>query len=63
MESSVWNVVGLGNKDRDFWSGLREWDVITLVETWVEEKGWERIRDNLPGRCVWGIQTAKKRNR
>lgn len=21
-----WNVAGLGNKDRDFWKGLREWE-------------------------------------
>lgn len=56
-------MAGLGNNDRDFWSGLRGWDVITLVETWVEEKGWQRIRYNLPGEYVWEIQTARKRNR
>lgn len=58
-----WNVAGLINKDREFWSGLMDWDVITLVETWVGERGWERIRGKLPGEYVWGIQAARKRNR
>lgn len=34
-----WNVAGLGNKDGDFWKGLKEWDVLVLSETWVDEKG------------------------
>lgn len=44
-----WNVAGLGNKDGDFWKGLREWDVLVLSETWVNEKGWVRVRRKLPG--------------
>jgi len=32
-------VAGLGNKDKGFWRGLEEWDVMVLIETWVEEKG------------------------
>lgn len=28
-----WNVAGLRNKDRDFWKGLIDWDVIVLMET------------------------------
>lgn len=39
-----WNVAGLKKKDRDFWRGLEAWDVIVMVETWVDEKGWERVR-------------------
>lgn len=34
-----------------------------MVETWVGEKRWERIRDKLPEGYVWGIQAARKRNR
>jgi hypothetical protein len=33
-----WNVVGLGNKDKEFWRNLRKWDVIMVMETWVREK-------------------------
>jgi len=49
-----WNVAGLRNKDTDFWEKLREWKVIVLVETWVERKGWERIRRKLPKEYIWG---------
>lgn len=35
---AFWNVTGLGNKDRDFWKGLEEWDVIFLCETWIDKK-------------------------
>lgn len=24
---AFWNVAGLGNKDKEFWQGLKEWDV------------------------------------
>lgn len=27
---------------------LREWDVMVLIETWVDEKGWESIKERLP---------------
>ncbi|KMQ82048.1 hypothetical protein RF55_24379, partial [Lasius niger] len=58
-----WNVAGLGNKDVDFWEGLREWDIIFLIETWVEERGWERIRGRLPAGYSWEAQHAKKKNK
>lgn len=25
---AFWNVTGLDNKNRDFWGGLRKWDMI-----------------------------------
>jgi len=29
---AFWNVAGLGNKDRDFWKCLEEWEVMILME-------------------------------
>ena len=43
-----WNVAGLGNKGKDFWKEIREWDIIVMSETWMEEKGWRKVRGNLP---------------
>lgn len=37
-----WNVARLKNKDRSFWKGLSEWDVIVLTETWTEVKDERR---------------------
>ena len=41
------NVAGVGNKDKEFWEGIEEWDVVILMETWLDGKGWERIRERL----------------
>jgi len=27
---------------------LRDWDVMVLMETWAEEKNWERVKERLP---------------
>lgn len=37
MTWKVWNVARLGNKD--FWEGLKDWDVIVMSETWTEKGG------------------------
>jgi len=36
------------NKDRQFWEGLKNWDVIILVETWMDKKEWRRVKEKLP---------------
>lgn len=58
-----WNVAGLGNKDKEFWKGLAEWDVIILSETWTDEKGWEKIRGKLPKDFVWGVRKAVRKGK
>jgi len=36
---AFWNIAGLGNKDREFWGQIREWNVITMMEIWMDKKG------------------------
>lgn len=45
-------MAGLGNK---FWKGLREWDVL-VSETWMDEKGWIKVREKLPRGYGWVVQ-------
>lgn len=52
-EVMFWNVAELSNKDRDLWEGLKEWNVIVLSETWIEDKGWNRWRERLPKRLIY----------
>lgn len=33
-----WNVMGIGNKDREFWRYIRGYDFISLSETWMEKE-------------------------
>lgn len=58
-----WNVAILRNKDVDFWKGLKEWDILLLSETWVDQKGWEKIRGKMPKGYRWEVQWAGKKNR
>ena len=63
LKIAFWNVAGLGNKDKDFWDNLKEWDVMFLSETWADTRGWEKIRDRVPKGYEWGVQKASRKNR
>lgn len=53
----------MNNKDEEFWKELNEWDVMMLMETWVDEKGWKKIRDKLPKGYRWEKQWAGRKNK
>lgn len=48
-------MAGLGNKDKDFWKGLKEWDIMVLIETWMDEKGWKVWKEKLPRGYRWEV--------
>jgi len=58
-----WNVAGLKNKDRGFWKELEEWEVLVLIEAWIERKEWEKIKEKLSKEYEWKVQGATKRNK
>lgn len=33
---------------------MEEWNV--LMETWVDVKGWEKIRNRMPKSYIWVVQ-------
>lgn len=45
---AFWNVAGIGNKDRNFWQRIKEWDIISMMETLLDKKKWEEARGRLP---------------
>jgi exonuclease III len=55
-----WNVAGVSNKDRDFWKFVTSFDFISLCKTWVNEKGWDRLKNRLPDSHEWAGSYAKK---
>lgn len=55
-----WNVSGIRNKDKRFWEYIKEFDIIGLTETWVEEKDWKKVKANLPGNFIWRCTHAKR---
>lgn len=58
-----WNVAELMKKDKEFWESLRKWDVVAMMETWIEEKEWKKVKNRLPGGFVRGIQMARRKYR
>ncbi|XP_070157223.1 uncharacterized protein [Polyergus mexicanus] len=60
---AFWNVAGLKNKDKGFWDRIGEWDVIVLMETWVDEKGWRGVKNKLQKGFKWGVQYASRKNK
>ncbi|XP_076660673.1 uncharacterized protein LOC143364045, partial [Halictus rubicundus] len=45
-------------KDEGFWRDLERWDAMVLLETWVEERMWEKVERKLPQGYVWKKQWA-----
>jgi hypothetical protein len=39
---------------------VRQFQIVGLVETWVEERSWEKIEKLLPKECKWECQWAKR---
>lgn len=63
---ALWNVAGLLGKDREFWERIKDWDVIVVSETWIDERGWEKIKEEevrIPKGYNWKVQFAGKKNR
>lgn len=56
-------MAGLKNKDEDFWEFVRKYHFIGLVETWLEEKEWDRWKNKLPEKWSWRCQGAERANR
>ena len=51
------------NKEDDFREKLKEWDVMFLSETWLQKKGWERVKKWLPKGYVWEVQQAGRKSK
>lgn len=58
-----WNVAGLKNKENDFWQFIKEYDVVGLSETWVDDQAWEEMKNILPDEYTWKVTPAKKEHR
>jgi hypothetical protein len=54
-----WNVAGL-KKGEEFWDYVRQFEIVSLPETWVEERSWKKIEKTLPKEYKWEGQGAKR---
>lgn len=58
-----WNVAEIGRQDKEFWEYIKGFDFVTLGETWIEEKNWNKLKDLLRSLHVWNCYFAKRINR
>lgn len=61
-----WNVAKLGRQRVDFWRFVQQWDYVSLIETWVEKRGWEKLKGKLPNTHSWSccrVKRSRKRGR
>ena len=61
-----WNIAGLGSKLEEIKTFLQEFHFIGLLETWVEQNNWEKVKKKLPFEFNWEYVPAiriKKKGR
>lgn len=60
IKGIFWNVAGVKNKRTEFWKYIEEFDIVGLMETWVDEKEWGNMKQKLPSGWKWRYQEAKR---
>jgi len=58
-----WNVAGVISEDEEFWEFVKEYDFVSLEETWMDGKSWEKLREWLPNSHEWKMMEARKKRR
>lgn len=58
-----WNIAGLINKDAEFFQFISEFAFVGMVETWVESKDWDKIKNKLPKGFKWECQGAIRKSK
>jgi hypothetical protein len=43
MRVLYWNVADLRKKEEKCWDYVRQYEIVGLVETWVEKRSWKKI--------------------
>lgn len=56
-------IAGLERQDKDFWRYTLDYDFIGLCETYLEEKGWDRIKDKLACSHEWVNIRARRQKK
>lgn len=58
-----WNVAGLRYLCEDTWEYLKGFDVIGLMETWLEEESSRKIKGDMSKKFRWYCIAARKENK
>ncbi|XP_036145030.1 uncharacterized protein LOC118646393 [Monomorium pharaonis] len=71
IKIGFWNIAGLRKKKDKQEETLKKFkkfikekdlDIIGIIETWIEEKDWNEVKEQLPQDYIWGCQFATREN-
>lgn len=57
---SVWNIAGVRRQDIGTWEFIKDFDFVSLCETWVMESEWRRMKNIMPVSHEWECIFAKR---
>lgn len=63
LKICFWNIAGIINKCDETWEYLDIFDIIGLIETWIEEKEWKKIKNKMSNKFNWICTPARKENK
>lgn len=46
-----------------FWNYIEKFDIVSLIETWIEKEEWEKIKNGMSDRFVWMNVEGKRLNK
>ena len=58
-----WNIVVLGSKDMEVWEFSEKFDFIKLTEIYIDEGGWNKMKQMMTKGWKCECQCVKKENR
>lgn len=58
----LWNVTGIGRQDLEFLDFIESHDFVGLCKIWIDNKGWNEVKDRLPTSHEWICKYAEKKN-
>ena len=53
-------MAGARNKCPEVWKFISECDIVGMIETWVDEKGWNQMKKYLPKEFNWKCEPATR---
>lgn len=63
MEGGVLECGRLRKQGQGILGGVKDWDVVIMIEIWWDKSKWDRYKKDLPKGYIWVRQGATRRNK
>jgi len=55
-----WKTAKLMNKCEKIWKYLEKFDIVGLMESWIKEETWKKIRHEMSSDYIWTMLVTKE---